>query len=169
LIAPLKGVCEEPVRPPAGTNVDETRVVQLRKFNDEPCISITVGEAAILLQKAEIESLANAKPATWKSEDERIARINGLKAEELLSRLSSSPDSYGCLVAAKASLSNDATWLVLRQLELGAAALRLGGKYVSSVRIRYFGTKGDKFGIGSVSVSLPDGAGLLFVVLWWIT
>lgn len=168
-IAPLQACCAEPVRPPAGQTVDETRTVQLRTSRSSPCISIAAGRATIILVKSEIESLAAQRPQTWTTEEERIALIAGKRAEDLLSGLAATTGDDGCFIAPRAILSGDAAWLVLRQLELGMAAVKLmeSSRFAPVVSIRYTGKREGSFGIGHITADLPESGENLLFLQWW--
>lgn len=78
------GARAESARPPAGVSIDQSSEVRLLRMVPEPCLSIAMDGALVLLPSRAIETLARSKPAArWRTETERLARIESDRANEL--------------------------------------------------------------------------------------
>ena len=157
-------------RPPAGTAVDETRIVAQLPAQALPCVSIALDSVTIRLATKDLEQMIAARPANWVSETERQAIISAGRAKSLLARSSETPGPDGCGIY-QGVLDADSQFAVLERLEKGLATVidRKTGQAVGGVAIRYWGDRiGPMSGRGQISVSLPGGRGFL-VVSWWVS
>ncbi len=161
-----------PARPPAGTDVDETRTVAQRTRAPADCLSVVLEGVTVLLDRSELNRQANAKPAQWKTEAERMALIEGRRAAALLQAAtpakggSSNP---GCHAVTQ-TLDGEDQFVVLAHLERGAAAVLPEGttQPVPAVAIRYLGQRcGPLCGRGSILVSVPGQPRPFMVTHWW--
>ncbi len=168
LAASAPAFAQQP-RPAAGTDVDVTRTISLSVKPPSPCISVAATGAMVLLSRDELQALVAARPASWRTEAERMALISGKRAEGFLATVSQVTDSGDCQ-AAPSQLDAESQYLVLEQLERGRAIVKDSktGEPVSAVRVRYFGERcGPLCGQGRIMVYLPDGEQPFFVVSWW--
>lgn len=170
LLVPTTGKCVEPDRPPSGKNVNEVRRVSLRTTIVKPCLSFATGDFAVLLPRAEVEALAAATPERWKTEDERMALIHGNRAADILRSVSNAKTGFGCMQVNQ-SPESDGDWLVLRQVELGLAAIveLKTHKFIPIVEVRYSGSSSGRFGAGFIFVNDPGSTRSILAMQWWIT
>lgn len=159
-------------RPPAGTDVDETRAVSARPQMPAPCVAIAFEGATVLLSRAGLEAQTARNPSQIVTDEDRIARIESLRASALLSAVVAPKAAQACAEVASAALGPEGLSVVLDSLENGRALVRdeATGTAVPTVRIRYFGRRcGPLCGRGEIMVSLPEGARPFLTVSWWVS
>lgn len=159
-----------PERPPAGTDVDETRTVAQRTRAPADCLSVVLEGVTVLLDRSELSRQAHAKPAQWKTEAERMALIEGRRAAALLQAAAPARGSSPACHQVTQTLDGDDQFVVLAHLERGAAAVLPSGatQPVPSVAIRYLGQRcGPLCGRGSIMVSIPGQLRPFMVTHWW--
>jgi len=167
-----RGASPAPARPPAGTDVDETRTVAQRTRAPADCLSVVLEGVTVLLDRSELSRQAHAKPAQWKTEAERMALIEGRRAAALLQAASPAKggsSSPGCHAVTQ-TLDGEDQFVVLAHLERGAAAVLPAGttQPVPAVAIRYLGQRcGPLCGRGSILVSVPGQPRPFMVTHWW--
>ncbi|CDF61963.1 conserved hypothetical protein [Xanthomonas citri pv. fuscans] len=119
--------CHEPAHAQARQQTDTTTRVMLRQQFAASCVSMAAAQATILLDRAELEHLALAKPAagaaTADEDAQRQALLAGTRAHALLAATGKVHDRFGCAVAQDDKESADARYLVGRLLEHGQAAI----------------------------------------------
>jgi hypothetical protein len=158
-------------RPPAGIDVDETRSVSLAAAQPQPCISIPLEGAIVLLGKPALDRLVADKPASSTTELERQALIAANRAQNLLAKLSHSRDAFGCFTT-NSPLDRESEYLLLGALESGNATVKdlATGDIATSVRVRYMGDRcGPVCGRGNIMVYLPNKSHPFLVVNWWVS
>jgi hypothetical protein len=159
-----------PDRPPAGTDVDETRTVAQRTRAPTDCLQVVLQGVAVLLDRSALILQANAKPAQWKTEAERMALIKGRRAAALLQAASpGKAGDQGCHQVTQ-SLDGEDQFVVLAHLERGAAAVLPAGaaQPVPAVALRYRGSRcGPTCGRGHIMVSVPGQQRPFLVADWW--
>ncbi|MES2610122.1 MAG: hypothetical protein V4679_07765 [Pseudomonadota bacterium] len=165
------GAGPAPERPPAGTDVDETRTVAQRKRAPADCLSVLLEGVTVLLDRSELSRQANAKPAQWKTEAERMALIEGRRAAALLQAATPAKggSNPGCHAVTQ-TLDGEDQFVVLAHLERGAAVVLPAGapQPAPSVAIRYLGQRcGPLCGRGSILVSVPGQPRPFMVTHWW--
>lgn len=167
------GTATAPERPPAGTDVDETRTVAQRSRAPADCLSVVLEGVTVLLDRSELSRQAGAKPAQWKTEAERMALIEGRRAAALLQAASPAPGgSLGGCHEVKQTLDSEDQSVVLAHLERGAAAVLPAGatQPAPAVAIRYLGTRcGPSCGRGHIMVSVPGQPRPFLVANWWVS
>lgn len=159
-------------RPPAGTDVDETRLVSARPRMPAPCVAVLYEGATVVMSRRELEALATERPETVHGDADRLARVRSGRAAALLSTLEPPRSPGACAEVAGAALGAEGDQVVLDWLENGRAMVRepLQGQAVSTVRIRYLGQRcGPMCGRGDITVSLPEGARPFLAVSWWVS
>lgn len=164
------GAGTPPERPPAGTEVDETRSVAQRPRAAASCLSVQLNGITVLLDREALARQAAAKPTQWKTEAERMALIEGRRAAALLEAAGSARDGHGCSQVTQA-LDGEDQWVLLAHLERGQAAVLPPGarEPVPAVSIRYLGTRcGPTCGRGHIMVSVPGQARPFLVADWWV-
>lgn len=73
--------------------------VRLRSSPPGDCISIPAGRGiSFVLERADVERMARARPGGWKTEEERMQRVRSVQARALLAPPAGSGDSLGCEV-----------------------------------------------------------------------
>lgn len=175
IVGPSAALAAAPERPPAGTEVDETRTVAQRPRAPDACLSLLVGGVTVLLDRDALARQAAAKPAQWKTEAERMALIEGRRAAALLEAAtpaSGPKDGHGCSQVTQALDGEDQS-VLLAHLERGQATVLApgGGKEaVAAVAIRYLGTRcGPTCGRGHIMASVPGQARPFLVADWWVS
>lgn len=158
----------EPQRPQSGQTVDERREITLRTAVRAPCLAFPIIGATVLLQKAELEELANAMHEGPPTPDSGMVQLNRDRAMKLLQGSFTSGKLKGCALAS--SIPSDSSWLVLRQIELGQAAVVAEGasKLTPRALIHYSGVDGG-YGGGFISVYLPGVTRPIYSLPWWVT
>lgn len=159
------------VRPPAGVNVTETRVVRLPSRFDGPCIAVQLENGTVNLSRAELEGILNATPATWQTEAERLALVRGKRAGRLISALTSSTTADGCGIAMATNLADEG-YLMLELLEEGHAVVRTKeGMLVPEIQVRYLGHRcGPLCGSGDILIIVPSSPWPpLLGLQWWVS
>ncbi|HIV71138.1 MAG TPA: hypothetical protein H9903_09420 [Candidatus Aquabacterium excrementipullorum] len=159
-------------RPPAGTNVDETRVVSARQKMPAPCVAVAFDSVTVVLSRTDLEAQALRNPAQLQRDEDRIARVQSLRAAALLSTVVAPKTADACAQVAWEALGTDGRSVVLDSLENGRALVRdeTKGVVVPTVRIRYFGERcGPMCGRGDITVALPDGERPFLAVSWWVS
>ncbi|CAN7395089.1 hypothetical protein LJR066_002301 [Acidovorax sp. LjRoot66] len=164
------GPAAAPERPPAGTDVDETRTVAQRTRAPADCLSVVLEGVTVLLDRSELSRQAHAKPTQWKTEAERMALIEGRRAAALLQAAAPAQGGSPACHPVTQTLDGDDQFVVLAHLERGAAAVLPAGatQPVPSVTIRYLGQRcGPLCGRGSIMVSIPGQPQPFMVTHWW--
>lgn len=159
-------------RPPAGINVDETRVVSARPRMPAPCVAVAYDGVTVELSRTDLEAQAARNPSQLQSDEDRIARVESLRASALLSTVVAPRAEGACAQVAWAALGPDGRSVVLAALENGRALVRdeAKGTVVPTVRVRYFGERcGPMCGRGSITVALPEGDRPFLSVSWWVS
>ncbi|MDP4076947.1 hypothetical protein [Acidovorax sp. A1169] len=159
-----------PARPPAGTDVDETRTVAQRTRAPADCLSVVQEGVTVLLDRSELSRQAHAKPTQWKTEAERMALIDGRRAAALLQAAAPARGGGPACHQVTQTLDGEDQFVVLAHLERGAAAVLPAGatQPVPSVAIRYLGQRcGPLCGRGSIMVSIPGQQRPFMVTHWW--
>lgn len=162
----------EVTRPPAGTDVDETRVVSARPQMPSPCVAVRYDAVTVVMSRRDLEAQAAQRPEAMVTDADRIARVESLRAAALLSTLVPSKGAGDCAEVAASALGADAGHVVLDWLENGRALVRdeFKGEVVPTVRIRYLGERcGPLCGRGEIRVSLPEGDRPFMVASWWVS
>ncbi len=159
-----------PERPPAGTDVDETRTVAQRTRAPADCLSVVLEGVTVLLDREALARQAAARPAQWKTEAERMALIEGRRAAALLQAASPAKDGpHGCHQVTQA-LDGEDQFVVLAHLERGAAVVLPAGatQPVPAVAIRYLGQRcGPLCGRGNILVHVPGQQRPFMATHWW--
>ncbi len=159
-----------PGRPPAGTDVDETRTVAQRSRAPVDCLSVALEGVTVLLDRDALTRQAAARPAQWKTEAERMALIEGRRAAALLQAASPAKGgSRGCHQVTQTPDGED-QFVVLAHLERGAAAVLPAGatQPLPAVAIRYLGQRcGPLCGRGNILVHVPGQQRPFMVTHWW--
>ncbi|RYG38777.1 MAG: hypothetical protein EON93_01425 [Burkholderiales bacterium] len=121
-----------------------------------------------MLQKSDLEALVRAVQEDPESADSHMLELNRQRARSLLEADSSESEFEGCSLAR--SIPTGGEWVILRQLELGQAAVVADGTstFAPRVYVRYFGA-GGKFGGGHISVFLPGMRRAIYSLPWWMT
>ena len=159
------------VRPPSGTDVDETRMVSQRTAPPQPCIAVPLGRVTVLLDPQELAARAAARPAQWTTESERMALIEGQRAAALLAAATATATAHGCSHTVT-TLDAQAQYTLLAALEAGSATVLLAGdkRPAAAVAIRYLGTRcGPLCGRGHIMVSVPGQSAPFLVQDWWVS
>ncbi|RZJ62424.1 MAG: hypothetical protein EON49_02250 [Acidovorax sp.] len=166
------------VRPPSGTDVDETRMVSQRTAPPQPCIAVPLGRVTVLLDPQELAVRAAARPAQWTTESERMALIEGQRAAALLAAATatvppngSTATAHGCSHTVT-TLDAQAQYTLLAALEAGSATVLVAGdkRPAAAVAIRYLGTRcGPLCGRGLIMVSVPGQSAPFLVQDWWVS
>lgn len=159
-------------RPPSGVDVDETRVVALRRDMPLPCVSVVVDGATVMLSRADLEAAEAARPTEMRTDAERMARVRSGRAAALLSAVSPPKGPGACAEVAGTALDSQGQQLLLDWIENGRAMVRLQamGEALSTVRVRYLGQRcGPMCGRGDITVSLPQGTRPFLAVSWWVS
>jgi 2-methylaconitate cis-trans-isomerase PrpF len=162
----------EVTRPPAGTDIDETRVVSARPQLPAPCVAVRYDAVTVVLARQDLDAQAAQRPEALETDADRIARVESIRAAALLSTLVPPKTAGDCAEVAASALGADAGRVVLDWLENGRALVRdeRKGAVVPTVRIRYVGQRcGPLCGHGEIRVSLPDGAQPFLVASWWVS
>ena len=158
----------EPERPRSGQTVDERREVALRTAVSSPCLAFPIDGATVLLQKSELEDLAGAVHDVPPTPDSEMLQLNRDRAMKLLQADFTAGSLIGCALAR--SVPGDSGYLVLRQIELGQAAVVADGaaQLAPQAVIRHFGI-GSKNGGGFITVFLPGKRRPICSLRWWFT
>lgn len=159
-------------RPPAGTNVDETRVVSALPRMPAPCVAVVYDGVTVVLSRTDLDARVARNPAQIQSDEDRIARVESLRAAALLSTVVAPKAEGACAQVAWEALGPDGRSVVLDSLENGRALVRdeAKGTVVPTVRIRYLGERcGPMCGRGDITVSLPEGDRPFLAVSWWVS
>lgn len=166
------GASTPPERPPAGTEVDETRSVAQRPRAPASCLSVQLNGVTVLLDRDALARQAAAKPTQWKTEAERMALIEGRRAAALLEATGTARDTHGCMQVTQALDGEDQS-VLLAHLERGQATVLAPGaakEAVAAVSIRYLGTRcGPTCGRGHIMVSVPGQPRPFLVADWWVS
>lgn len=158
-------------QPSPPTVVSEEEVFRLRASTPADCASIAKGPYAIVLSLGRLEAFAKGRPASWKTEQERLALIAGDRARALTAVIGAEIDPIGCRRASRA-VPVDAEYLLLSELRSGEVAVidRRSGAFVDHLDARTSGFRcgGPPCGgRGDMAVSVPgDGTLLLMLNLW---
>lgn len=162
-----------PERPPAGTDVDETRTVAQRSRAPADCLSVVLEGVTVVLDRDALARQAAARPAQWKTEAERMALIEGRRAAALLQAASPAQgtrDGTGCRHQVTQTLDSEDLFVVLAHLERGAAMVLPAGatQPLPAVAIRYLGQRcGPLCGRGSILVHVPGQQQPFMATHWW--
>lgn len=169
LIGSFGSTSAESGRPAPGRDVDRTQTIRLLEATPAPCAEITFGLISVALSHRYLETLANSSPRQPRSEADRLGKIRGKRAEELLEALKPKARLTDCLGRADGTAGADWTYLVLELIEKGRAAVFTdNGKPVRTVQIRYLGMHcGDHCGGGDIFVSTPDAPRPFLILNWW--
>ncbi len=157
-------------RPPAGTSVDEVRSIPLPSTLCGPCIAVPTGAVVIVVSLEVMQQRVAAKPTQWCTESERMALIDGERAEVLMAALSESLECHGCRLAESAHLG-EAAYLLLREIECGGAVVKVlaTGEALSSVEIHYVGLCCEpNCGRGDIHVHWHGERAPFLSVNWWV-
>ncbi|WP_432730143.1 hypothetical protein [Variovorax sp. W6] len=161
----------ETARPTAGKDIDETRLVALPSSPPDACIVLLIAQAVVLLPRDRLEQLAEAAAAPWSTETERIARIDGRRAEALLKAASSHTGADNKASAQQHALDSDAHHLLAHFIEQGQASILCGTppRPQPHVTVRYLASRtGPLAGRGDILFHLPDDPMPFLVVNWWV-
>ncbi|MDI4635828.1 hypothetical protein J7U46_22370 [Pelomonas sp. V22] len=169
LLFQLPVLAEEPLRPPAGQNINESKEVRLRTSVKLPCLAFPVGDATVILQNEELEEYARQDAEVVGSRDAEIAPLNGDRARSLLRGYFTEGEVHGCPLAR--AVPGDGRRLILRQIELGRAAILAPGSSMLSpyASVRYYGSATNGHGAGFISVGLPGVRREILSLSWWAT
>ncbi|QBJ16408.1 hypothetical protein EYD00_23305 (plasmid) [Agrobacterium sp. 33MFTa1.1] len=169
LIGSLGSTSAESGRPMPGGDVDRTQTIRLLEATPAPCAEASFGLISVALSHADLETLANSSPRQPRSEADRLGKIRGKRAEELLEALKPTARLSDCVGRADGNAGVDWTYLVLELIENGIAAVFTdNGKPVRTVQIRYLGMRcGDHCGRGDIFVSTPDAPRPFLILNWW--
>ncbi|WP_369659393.1 hypothetical protein [Variovorax sp. V15] len=151
-------------RPRAGEDTDERRLIALPFSVAQPDIAVPVGHAIVRLSRVQLEQLAQAASIQWSTEEERLARIDGQRAQALLKSASGGD-------AAPAPLDPDAHHLLSRFIEQGLASIFCGTtpQPQPHVTVRYLASRaGPLAGRGDILFHLPDDPTPFLAVNWWV-
>jgi len=158
-------------RPPAGTDVDQTRTVAQRQQPAADCLAVAFEGVTVRLDRQALARQAAARPARWRTEAERLALIEADRAAALLSAAADAADAHGCAQRVEAPLGAAAQAVVLAALENGSAAVYVkeAAEPVPAVAIRYLGSRcGPTCGRGHIMVSVPGARAPFLVQEWWV-
>lgn len=161
-----------PERPPAGTDVDQTRTVAQRRQPPADCLAVALEGVTVRLDRQALARQAAARPARWTTEAERLALIAADRAAALLSAATDAADPRGCTQRVAAPLDASAQAVVLAALENGSAAVyaKDAAEPLPAVAIRYVGSRcGPTCGRGHIMVSVPGQAAPFLVQEWWVS
>lgn len=157
-------------RPPAGRDVDERRTVALRAPVAGDCVAVRAAGAIVLLDRVALARLATAGPATWTTEAERVARIDGRRAQALLDRAGASSVRVRGCAALDAPALRDELHLVADRQEAGDATVVVAADAQPDLRlvVRYVGRRAGPAAGGGEIQFLREGATTPFLrVEWW--
>lgn len=159
----------EPQRPPSGQHVNERKDVALRTAVSAPCLAFPMHGATVLLQKSELEELARAVHEGPPTADSGMVQLNRERARDLLRGYFTEGEVKGCALAR--AVPGDGSWLILRQIELGQAAIVAAGEleFAPRASVHYSGAVSDRLGSGFISVYLAGGLRPIYSLPWWIT
>ncbi|MGJ7503968.1 hypothetical protein ACSFBF_26660 [Variovorax sp. ZT5P49] len=146
----------EIARPPAGEDIDEARLIALPLSLPRPHIAIPVGQATVLLPQDQLERLARFAAASWSTEAERIACIDGQRAAALL---------------LPQPVDADAHHLIAEFIEQGEASILSGNppQPQPHVTVRYLASRaGPLSGRGDILFHLPGEPSPFLVLNWWV-
>lgn len=162
----------EVTRPPAGTDVDESRMVSARPQIPAPCVAVRYDTVKVVMSRRDLEALAAQRPEDLRTDADRVQRVQSSRAAALLSTVDPPKGADDCAEVAASALGADAERVVLDWLENGRALVRdeLKGEAVPAVRVRYVGQRcGPLCGRGEIRVSLPEGDRPFLVMSWWVS
>jgi hypothetical protein len=162
----------EVTRPPAGADVDETRVVSARPQMPPPCVAVLYDGVTVVMSRRDLEAEAAHRAEDIRTDADRVQRVRSSRAAALLSTLVPPQGAGECAEVAASALGADAGRVVLDWLENGRALVRdeLKGEVMPTVRIRYVGERcGPLCGRGEIRVSLPEGERPFLVASWWVS
>lgn len=165
------GVAAQESKRPKQRPVDERRWIDLRTEVRQPCLAFPVRTGAVvLLHKEELEALARDGLVEEAAPDDRhMARLNQMRAKSLLQSDFTAGVLRGCPVADGVKL--DSQYLLLRQIELGQAAILAANAQDLSPRavVRYTGSSG-MHSTGAIFVFVPEAThGAVLAVVWWVS
>ena len=159
-------------QPKAGNTIDISFKVALDGVPaGVSCVSVMQEQATILISRDILEHLTMAKPADARTEEERMAYLNGIRAKILLDNLQDIKDGSGCSIVQE-SFDNDAQYLVSDLLKSGQAGVvdNAAGKPVDHIYIRYKAfVAAPLMGRGNIMFSFLEGSAPFLTVLWWIS
>lgn len=159
-------------QPKAGGTVDASFKVSIEGVPaGSNCVSIMQEQATILISRDMLEYLKVAKPAEWKTEEERTALIHGKRAEILLNNLQDIKDALGCLVVDP-SFDRDADYLVSELLKSGQVGVidNAAGRPVDHIYVHFRSfVAGPLAGKGDIHFSFREKSTPFFTVLWWVS
>lgn len=161
-------------RPPSGEDVDELRSVVLPQTIPRDCLSLPVGQHALLVSMERLQALVRAEPGHWKTDAERVASIRADQARALIALAGSVRDASRCRVSSVAfkALPPNVLHLLVDELEAGQVACitRRSGVFRERLEVRYLGSRcGPHCGRGDILVRVPGDDQLLFAVNWWVS
>jgi hypothetical protein len=150
-----------------GEDIDETRQVALPFSSPQPHIALPIGQAVVLLSRHRLEQLAEEATTAWNTEAERLACIDGQRAEALLKAASSNPADTD-----NAPRDPDAHHLLAHFIEQGQAFILSGAPPQPQpyVTVRYLASRASLHaGRGDILFHLPDAPSPFFVLNWWVS
>ncbi len=166
-----------PIRPPQfepparGTTVDKIFKIILDGIPSGDCVSVVHGKATILVSLRLLEHLRAAKPAKWKTEQERMAMIRGGRAEELLQSLTKSTDECKC-DTVQMPVPADSLYLISELLNAGQSEVieNTTNQKVRHIFVHFRGMRaGPLAGIGHISYSFTLESAPFLVLEWWVS
>ncbi|MBP1748536.1 MAG: hypothetical protein H6Q52_1075 [Deltaproteobacteria bacterium] len=159
-------------QPKAGNTVDTSFKVTMEGVPaGANCVSVMQEEATILISRDILEYLKIAKPMEPKTEEERIASINGRRAEILLDNLQNIKDDFGCLIVQE-SFDDDARYLISELLKSGQVGVinNATSQPVDHIYVRFKAfVAGPLAGKGDIHFSFTERSAPFFTVLWWVS
>ena len=169
LIGSFGSAWAESGRPVSGRDVDRTETIRLLGAAPSPCVEISFGSISVALSHPDLQILANSSPRQSRSEAERLRRIRGKRAAELLEALKPNAHLSDCVGRADGTVEVEWTHLVLELIKNGRAAVFVDNeKTIRTVQIRYLAMRcGEHCGRGDIFVSIPDAPRPFLVLNWW--
>ncbi|MEJ6006510.1 hypothetical protein WG899_13205 [Paucibacter sp. AS339] len=165
----LSSFAIEPEQPPSGQNVNESKEIGLRTSATAPCVAYPFGNATVVLQRTELEELARDGAEDSPSAGDGIVKLHRQRARVLLRSQFTEGVVKGCPLAN--GVPNGGIWLVLRQVELGHAAIIPvdSSEFSPVVVVHYSGSTNGKIGAGFISIRIPGVSRPIYSLPWWIT
>lgn len=168
LICSVGSASAESGRPVPGRDVDRTHTIRLLKAAPSPCVEISFGSISVALSHPDLQILANSSPGQSRREAERLGKIRGKRAAELLEALKPNTRLSDCVGRADGTAGVEWIHLVLELIENGRAAVFADNETIRIVQIRYLGMRcGEHCGRGDIFVSIPDAPRPFLVLNWW--
>lgn len=159
-------------QPALGRTVDVSFKVVLEGIPEgAACVSVMQEQAIILIHRDILEYLKIAQPAASKTQEDRLSRLYGRRAEALLKNAMTIKDDFGCLVV-ETPFDDDARYLISELLKSGqAGAIDIAsGKPVDHIYVRYKAfMAGPLAGKGDIEFSFAERSEAFLRLLWWIS